>query len=49
MSELCLLINGHKLLANDEGCVLIMLKLESGDITEKEFASWIRSNLKQIK
>jgi len=28
---------------------LTMLKLASGDITEKEFASWIRSNLKQIK
>jgi len=49
VTELFLILNGYKLLANDEGCVLIMLKLASGDITEKEFASWIRSNLKQIK
>lgn len=45
VTELFLMLNGYDLIASDESCVTIMLKVASGDITEDEFASWIRANI----
>lgn len=46
--ELCLLLNGHRLEAGDEDCVMAMLKLASGDTEEDPFAAWIRTHLERI-
>ena len=43
--ELFLIINGHELIADDVACVLTMLDVASGEITEEAFAHWIRNNL----
>ena len=40
-------MNGYELIANDESCVLIMLKVASGDISEDVFADWIRKNIQK--
>ena len=40
--ELLLAINGHELAADDADCVLTMLKVAAGEITEEAFADWIR-------
>lgn len=40
--ELFLHLNGHDLRATDEDCVLTMLSVAAGDITEPELAGWIR-------
>ncbi|HOO50002.1 MAG TPA: type II toxin-antitoxin system death-on-curing family toxin [Alphaproteobacteria bacterium] len=47
VTELFLLMNGYELIANDESCVLIMLKVASGDISEDVFADWIRKNIQK--
>ena len=38
-------LNGYKLVADDAGKVLTMLAVSAGDITETEFAVWIRLNI----
>jgi death on curing protein len=38
-------LNGYKLVADDAGKVLTMLAVSAGDITEAEFADWIRLNI----
>ena len=43
--ELCLELNGFTLVADDEAALMAMLKLASGEMTEDEFAMWIRTNL----
>ncbi|MDC7677061.1 type II toxin-antitoxin system death-on-curing family toxin [Asticcacaulis machinosus] len=43
--ELFLLLNGFELTADDAACVLTMLSVASGDITEVTFADWIRTHL----
>ena len=43
--ELFLNLNGHDLTADDASCVLTMLKVASGDISEEEFAAWIRVHI----
>jgi death on curing protein len=40
--ELFLALNGHELIADDVACVLTMLDVASGQITEPEFADWLR-------
>lgn len=45
VTELFLLLNGYDLIATDESCVTTMLKVASGDISENEFAVWIRANI----
>ncbi|WAC47633.1 type II toxin-antitoxin system death-on-curing family toxin [Asticcacaulis sp. SL142] len=45
--ELFLLLNGFELTADDAVCVLTMLNVASGDITEADFADWIRVHLRQ--
>ena len=44
--ETFLALNGADLTANDVDCVLIMQDLAAGEITEVEFASWLRANSK---
>ena len=43
-AELFLGLNGWQLLVTDSDCVLTMLAVASGDITEEEFAAWIRTH-----
>lgn len=43
--ELFLLLNAHELIADDADCVLTTLAVAAGEITETEFATWIRSNI----
>lgn len=45
--ELFLMLNGYELIADDSGCVLIMLDVASGEISEEIFASWIREHIKR--
>jgi len=46
--ELFLMLNGYELVADDGACVLTMLDVASGNITEEAFASWIRDNIKGV-
>jgi len=43
-TELFLELNRHALAADDVDCVVTMLAVASGDITEAEFAAWIRDH-----
>lgn len=43
--ELFLALNGMKLRADDRECVVIMLELAEGTLTESELAEWIRNRL----
>lgn len=42
--ELFLRLNGWQLTASDAECVLTMLAVATGDITESEFADWLRAH-----
>lgn len=42
--ELFLRLNGWQLTASDAECVLTMLAVAAGDITESEFADWLRAH-----
>ncbi len=44
-TELFLAINGFDLMAPDAECVVNMLDLASGKLSEVEFAAWIRKNM----
>jgi len=44
VTELFLALNRQELIADDRSCVVIMLKLAEGSLSEKEFANWIRGN-----
>ena len=44
-AELFLGLNGWQLLVTDSDCVLTMLAVASGDITEEEFAAWLRAHV----
>jgi death-on-curing protein len=43
--ELFLVLNGWGLMANDASCVLTMLALAAGDLSEDEFAQWLRAHI----
>jgi death on curing protein len=43
--ELFLELNGHELAASDADCVMTMLAVASGDITETKFAAWLREHV----
>ena len=43
--ELFLALNGWKLMASDAQCVLTMLALAAGDLSEDEFAQWLRAHI----
>lgn len=42
--ELFLALNGQELIADDSSCIVTILKLAEGSLTEADFADWIRSN-----
>jgi death-on-curing protein len=42
--ELFLMLNGYDLVASDAECVLTMLALAAGDLSEARFAQWIREH-----
>jgi len=44
-TELFLMLNGFELAADDAACVLTMLCVASGDMSEDAFAAWIREHL----
>ena len=43
--ELFLALNGWDLVADDAQCVMTMLALAAGDLSEDEFAQWLREHL----
>lgn len=43
-AELFLQLNGWRLVVDDADCVLTMLLVATGDITEDAFADWLRLN-----
>jgi death on curing protein len=43
-TELFLRLNGFELFVDDANCVLTMLAVATGDITEEEFAAWVRAH-----
>ncbi len=46
-----LLLNGYELVVDDAKCAITMLAVAAGEITEAEFAAWIRQYAvkKQVK
>lgn len=46
-AELFLRLNGYSLQADDAACVMTMLSVAAGEITEAEFAAWIRTHAVQ--
>ncbi|MDI1293368.1 MAG: type II toxin-antitoxin system death-on-curing family toxin [Methylobacter sp.] len=42
--ELFLALNGQELIADDTSCIVTILKLAEGSLSETEFADWIRAN-----
>jgi death-on-curing protein len=46
--ELFLALNGQSLIADDANCVLTMLALAAGELSEAGFATWIRKHLAEI-
>jgi death on curing protein len=44
--ETFLILNGVDLTASDAECVVAMLELAAGEVTEAEFAAWLRDNTK---
>jgi death-on-curing protein len=43
--ELFLLDNGFSLIASDEDSLLTMLRLAAGEMSEEDYAGWIRGNV----
>ena len=43
-AELFLWLNGWRLNADDASCVVTMLAVAAGDITEEAFAAWLRAH-----
>jgi death-on-curing protein len=48
VTELFLTLNGYELGADDLSCVVTMLRLAEGSLSEAEFADWIRENLLSV-
>lgn len=44
-AELFLRLNGWRLVVDDADCILTMLGVAAGDLSEEEFASWLRSHV----
>lgn len=47
-AELFLMLNGFRLAAADTQCVLTLLDVASGQITEEAFSAWIEANMASI-
>lgn len=43
-TELFLRLNGWQLTASDADCVLTMLAVAAGDLSEEQFAAWLREH-----
>lgn len=43
-AELFLRLNGYQLIADDASCVLTMLDVAAGEISEEAFATWLRTH-----
>ena len=43
-TELFLQLNGYELTADDSACVLTMLAVAAGDLSEDDFAAWLRTH-----
>lgn len=43
--ELFLAANGYDLVASDEECLAMMLGLTASEVSESEFAAWLRDNV----
>lgn len=43
-TELFLRLNGWQLMAEDADCVLTMLAVASGELSEERFAAWVRQH-----
>jgi death-on-curing protein len=48
VTELFLALNGYNLTADDASCVLTMLDVAEGRISEQEFSDWIRAHIRKI-
>lgn len=46
VTELFLALTGQELIADDPSCVVTLLRLAEGSLSETEFADWIRANTK---
>lgn len=46
-AELFLSLNGCELMADDADCVLTMLGVAAGDLSEDAFAAWLRQHCQQ--
>ena len=44
-AELFLNLNGHELQATDADCVLTMLGVAAGEVSEEAFAAWLRGHI----
>jgi death-on-curing protein len=44
-TELFLILNGHRLLADDSTCVLGFSVLANGELSAEAFANWVRSHI----
>lgn len=44
-TELFLALNGFDLIVDDAECVLVVLALAAGELTEEEFAAWLRGHI----
>lgn len=44
LAETFLALHGFVLTADDEACYLSMLALAAGELTQEEFAAWLRTN-----
>ncbi len=49
VTELFLALNGQELIADDPSCLITMLRLAEGSLSETEFADWIRANTKPME
>jgi len=49
VTETFLALNGYELTADDLSCVVTMLRLAEGNLSEKDFADWIRANIKRAE
>jgi death on curing protein len=47
-AEMFLMLNGYQLTADDANSAVTMLAVSAGDITEVEFAAWIRQHANKI-
>ena len=43
-AELFLALNGYELLADDASCVITMLGVAAGEVSEDAFAAWLRQH-----